>query len=131
MCCSLHLHRRSLENSTAHRHILSAYSNLVPSVLCRCWLGGKKGIRPVKNRVVGHWCGYLSGARCRLAYGPADVTGTHVSCFTKITWVVPDKGPLNGCVCSNLLFMSRLHVLHIILFLLCIHLQGQGRRYEY
>jgi len=25
---------------------------------------------------VGRWCGYLSGARCRLAYGPADATAT-------------------------------------------------------
>jgi len=23
------------------------------------------------------WRGYLSGARCRLAYGPADATATH------------------------------------------------------
>jgi len=30
-----------------------------------------------KNRVVGCWRGYLSGARCRLAYGPADDTATH------------------------------------------------------
>jgi len=30
---------------------------------------------------VGCWRGYLSGARFRLAYGPADVT---VSCFSKI-----------------------------------------------
>ena len=49
----------------------------VPSVLWRCWLGGRKGIRPVKNWVVGCWHGYLSGARCRLAYGPADATATH------------------------------------------------------
>jgi len=29
------------------------------------------------NRVMGCWCGYLSGARCRLfAYGPADATAT-------------------------------------------------------
>jgi len=27
--------------------------------------------------VVGCWHGYLSGARCRLAYGPADATATH------------------------------------------------------
>ena len=28
-----------------------------------------------RNWVVGCWCGYLSGARCRLfAYGPADAT---------------------------------------------------------
>jgi len=29
------------------------------------------------TRVVGCWHGYLSGARCRLAYGPADATATH------------------------------------------------------
>ena len=50
---------------------------LIPSVLWRCWLGGRMGIRPVKNWVVGYWRGYLSGARCRLVYGPADTTGTH------------------------------------------------------
>jgi len=49
----------------------------VPSVLWRCWLGGRKGIRPVKNWVMRCWLGYLSGARCRLAYGPADATATH------------------------------------------------------
>ena len=40
--------------------------------------------------MVGCWHGYLSGARCRLAHGPADVTATRV---------VLDKGPLNVCVC--------------------------------
>jgi len=50
---------------------------IMPSVLWRCWLGGRKGIRPVKNWVVGCWRGYLSGARCRLVYGPAGTTGTH------------------------------------------------------
>ena len=39
------------------------------SVLWRCWLGVRKSIRPVKNWVVGCWHGYLSAARCRLAYG--------------------------------------------------------------
>ena len=47
------------------------------SVLWRCWLGGRKGIRPVKNWLVRCWHSYLSGARCRLAYGPADATATH------------------------------------------------------
>ena len=46
---------------------------LPSSVLWRCWLGG----RPVKNWVVGFWRGYLSGAKCRLAHGPADATATH------------------------------------------------------
>ena len=54
-----------------------AYMHVVPSVLWRCWLGGRKGIQPVKNWVVRCWHGYLSAARCTLAYGPADVTATH------------------------------------------------------
>jgi len=49
----------------------------IPSVLWRCWLGSRNGIRPVKNGVVGCCRGYLSGARCRLACGPADATATH------------------------------------------------------
>jgi len=49
----------------------------VPSVLWRCWLGDRKGIWPVKYWVVGCWHGYLSGARCRCAYGPSAATGTH------------------------------------------------------
>jgi len=56
--------------------------------------------------------GYLSEARCRLAYGPADATATHCLLLSsvksrlvlpfwyRLTWVVPDKGPLNGCVCA-------------------------------
>jgi len=30
-----------------------------------------------KSEWWGCWHGYLSGARCRLAYGPADATATH------------------------------------------------------
>jgi len=51
----------------------------------------------------------MSGARCRLAYGPADATATHSLASVKsrlvlpfwyrLTRVVPEKGPLNGCVC--------------------------------
>ena len=51
--------------------------SLMPSVLWRCWLGGRKGIWPVKNWVVGCWHGYLPGVRCRLASGSADATATH------------------------------------------------------
>jgi len=47
------------------------------SVLRRCWLGSKKGIQTVENRVVGCWRGYLSGARCRFAYDSADVDAIH------------------------------------------------------
>ena len=82
----------------------------LPLVLWRCWLGGRKGIQLVKNWVVGCWRGYLSGARCRLAYDPADATCHSLSLASvksrlvlplwyRLTWVVPDKGPLNVCVC--------------------------------
>jgi len=48
----------------------------LPSVLWRCWLGGKD-IWPVKNWVVRYWRGYLSGSRCKwFSYGPADATAT-------------------------------------------------------
>ena len=65
----------------------------VPSVLWRCWLGGRKGIRPVKNWVVRCWCGYLSGARCRLAYVQLMPLPLTISCSSKIqigfTFLVP------------------------------------------
>ena len=53
------------------------FCSSLPSVLWRCWLGDRKGIRPVKNWALGCWHGYWSGARCRVAYGPADATATH------------------------------------------------------
>jgi len=46
------------------------------SALMLLW-GGREGIWPVKNWVVQCWHGYLTGARCRLAYGSADATATH------------------------------------------------------
>jgi len=68
-----------------------------------------------KKRVVGCWRGYLSRARCRLAYGPADATATHrlfasvksrlvLPFWFRLTQVVPEKGPLNGCqMCVSVL----------------------------
>ena len=40
-------------------------------------VGRQEGHPACKRRVVGCWRGCLSGARCRLAYGPADATATH------------------------------------------------------
>jgi len=69
--------RKEIERFYIHCTKTIMLKNELPSVLWRCWLGGRKGIRPVKNWVVGCWLGYLAGARCRLAYGPADATVTH------------------------------------------------------
>ena len=103
---------------------------MLPSVLWRYWLGGRKGIWPVKNRVVGCWHGCLSGARCRLAYGPADATAPTVSCFTKIqigfTFLVPahlgspgKRAVKQVCVCVSVhchcvLLFSEKVVLHLL-----------------
>ena len=68
-------------------------SLFLPSVLWRCWLGSRKGIRPVKNWVVGYWRGYLSGARCNLHMAQLMPLPLTVSCFSKIqigfTFLVP------------------------------------------
>jgi len=40
-------------------------------------VGRREGHPACKNWVVGCWRGYLSEARCRPAYGPADATATH------------------------------------------------------
>jgi len=81
-------------------------SKTVPSVLRRCWLGGKKGIRPVKNSggVLAWFVCLEQGAYLHMAQlMPLPLT---VSCFSKIqigfTSLVPahlsspGKGPLNG-----------------------------------
>jgi len=77
----------------------------MPSVFSCCWLGGRKGIRPVKSE----WWG--AGMVICLERG-ADLHMAQlmplpliVSCFRlvfhfwyRLTRVVPDKGPLNRCV---------------------------------
>ena len=74
-------------------------------------VGRQEGHPACKKRVAGCWHGCLSGARCRLAYGPADATATYspslasvksrlvLPFWYQLTRVVPEKGPLNGCVC--------------------------------
>ena len=72
------------------------------------------GIRPVKNWAVGYWYG-LSGARCRLAYGPADGTATRCLLLSKIqigfTFLVPahlgspgQRAIKRVCLCVCVLF---------------------------
>ena len=82
--------------------------DILPSVLWHCWLGGRKGIWPVKTEWWGasmvislEWGADLHTAQLM----PLPLT---VSCFSKIqiglpfwyrlTRVVPHNWPLNGCV---------------------------------
>jgi len=100
--CRIGTHDCYLQINTSH----------LLSVLWRCWLGGRKGIRPVKKT---EWWGagmavcLEQGADLHMAQlMPLPLT---VSCFSKIqigftfllTWVVLVKGPLHGCVCVTYL----------------------------
>ena len=82
---------------------------LLPSVLWYCWLGGRKGIQPVKNWVVRCWHGPygICPSLCHShSLSVALVKSRLVLPFWyRLTWVVPDKGSLNGslCVCYSLL----------------------------
>jgi len=53
---------------------------LVPSVLWRCWLGSRKGIRPVIDWVVGCWRGYLYLISCfsKIQTGFTILVPTHL-----------------------------------------------------
>ena len=62
--------------------VISA-SGILCTVGCRAFsaltllVGWQEGHPACKKLSGGCWHGYLSGARCRLAYGPADATATH------------------------------------------------------
>jgi len=111
-----------------------------PSVLWRCWLGGRKVIRPVINRVVG-WVASVViclewGADLHVAQlMPLSLT---VSCYSKIqigfTFLVPAHPGSPGkravkqvCVCVFLslvmchLFMY-IHLLSDVYICVCIYL---------
>ena len=91
------------------------------SVLWRCWLGGRKGIRPVKKQSGGvlAWlsvwsnvqtCIWPNWCHCH-SLSLASVKSRSVLPFwCWLTWVVPEKGPLNGCVCVMSLSWRRMKV---------------------
>ena len=93
----------------------------MPSVLWRCWLGGRKGIRPVKNWGVLAWlsvwsevqtCIWPSWCHCH-SLSLATVKFRLVLPFWyRLTWVVPDKVPLNMCVCVCVLGNVRTSLLY-------------------
>jgi len=80
----------------------------MPSVLWHCWLGGRKGIRPVKKE----WCG---GGMVICLERDSDLHMAQLMLLRltvssvkyrlvlpfwyRLTWVVVEKGPLNVCVC--------------------------------
>ena len=89
----------------------------MPSVLWHCWLGGRKGIRPVKKLSfeVLAWlfvwsdvqiCIWPSWCHCH-SLSLASVKSRLVLPFWYwLTRVVPDNGPLNRCVCLMFAFSA-------------------------
>ena len=96
-----------LRRAKVHHLSITAVITLVPSVLWRCWLGGRKGIRPVKNTSGGvlAWlsvwsevqtCIWPSWCQCH-SLSVAPVKSRLVLPFWyRLTQVVLEKRPLNG-----------------------------------
>jgi len=86
------------------------WCDAMPSAFWCCWLGGRKGIWPVKNLSGGvlAWLSawsemqtyiWLSWCHCH-SLSLASVKSRLVLPFWyQLTHVVTEKGPLNGCVC--------------------------------
>ena len=105
-CCELHTDLL-FENVTSHYDACALLSCVcvfnLPSVLWHCWLGVRKGIRPVKIWLLRCWHGYLleQSANSLHMVQLMPLPPHHV-CFSKIqnglsfwyrlTWVVPDNG---------------------------------------
>ena len=82
----------------------------MPSVLWRCWLGSKKSIRPVKKLSGGvlawlsFWCKvqtfiWPSWCHCHSLSLASVKSRLALPFWYRLTRVVPDKEPLNLCVC--------------------------------
>ena len=82
----------------------------MPSVLWCCWLGGRKGIRPVKNLSGGvmvwlfvcsevQTCIWLSWCHCHSLSVASIISRLVLPFWYRLTRVVLDSGQLNGCVC--------------------------------
>jgi len=76
------------------QHYIRAFSALTLLV------GRQEGHPACKNWVVECWRGYLSGTRCRLAYGPADATATTVQRSAAFYAILN-----NMCLCVFMYFM--------------------------
>ena len=85
---------------------------IIPLVLWRCWLCGRKGIWPVKKLSGGvlawlsAWsevqtCILLSWCHCHALSLTSVKSRLVLPFWYRPTRVVPEKGPLNGCVCVS------------------------------
>jgi len=82
------------------------------SAIGRCWFGGRKGIRPAKKLSGGvlAWlsvwsevqtCIWPSWCHCHSLSLASVQSRSLLPFWYRLTRVVPDKGPLNGCACNG------------------------------
>ena len=102
-----------------HRHMrpFTSLQCFDPSVLCHCWLGGRKGIRPLKNWVVGAGVVICLERGADLHMSQLMPLPLTVSCFSKIqigfTFLVPahpgsirKRAVKRVCVCVCVCYKS-------------------------
>ena len=71
-------------------------------MLWRCWLGGRKGIRPVKKKLssgVQAWLSVWSEMQTCIWPSWCHCQSLPLPFWYWLIQVVPEKGPLNRCVC--------------------------------
>ena len=116
-CCSTHTSVKKVLYCLSLVHEISTCDQFwnVPSVLLRCWLGGRKGIRPVKklNGGVLAWlsiwsnvraCIWPSWCHCHslsLASVKSRLVFTSLVLWYWLTWALLEKGPFNVCMTSS------------------------------
>ena len=102
--------------TNAHTYLSTYLLTLLPSVLWRCWLGGRKSIRPLKKLSggvlawlsvwsEGQTCIWPSWCHCHLLSLASVKSRLVLPFWYWLTRVVPEKGPLNGCVCYLLTYL--------------------------
>jgi len=101
----------NLEESEQFVGFMSYWVDNIPSVLWRCWLDGTKGIRPVKKLSGGvlAWlsvwsemqtCIWPNWCHCHSLCLASVKSRLVLPFWYRLTRVVPNKRPLNVCVCE-------------------------------
>jgi len=82
--------RQSPESCKMVVCVCGLWLTVVLDVQIKKYVGWQEGHPACKKLSGGCWHGYLSGARCRFAYGPADAPATPSSCSSKFRLVLPE-----------------------------------------
>ena len=108
-------HSSRLIRSASHSAELICWSAVMSCSQQHCWLGGRKGIRKKLSGRVVAWLSVWSEVQSCIwtswchwhSLSLASVKSRLVLPFWyPLTWVVRDKGPLNGCVCTILTYVQ-------------------------